>query len=90
LTWFFAPSDGNATATNPNAASGWVAFTGFVLLEVGFDATQSTSRAWALACLPPHHHTAFLQVGVPASALGTLPVVLLGTLDINQYLGVDR
>jgi hypothetical protein len=82
----------NVLLSNGSEASGHalLAMAGFVCLGIGFDCSMTLSRAWALAFVPPAQHASVLNVGVPVTAAGTLPIILLSMVDVGQLMGVPE
>ncbi|KAK7498697.1 hypothetical protein BaRGS_00010074, partial [Batillaria attramentaria] len=61
---------------------------GFILIEVGYDATNSFARSWVLTCSSRPEHTTMLVLGLVMASLGGVSTAALGVVDFQFVSGI--
>lgn len=62
---------------------------GYIVLDIGFDFTNSNVKAWTVASSKRTQHTSLLVIGLLMAASGGMLSAILGTVDITYILGLS-
>ena len=62
---------------------------GFILMDIGYDATTSVAKSFVLACGPRSEHSSLLVLGLIMASAGGVSTAALGVVDFASLLGLS-